>query len=138
MFKKFWIIFSVFVIWFNAIYYNGQPVFREYAKSFTVYVGENSSNALFKSVSSYGYPFILNRFGESCIVDGNDFDLSTFAKRFCATEVLVENIGEGVSHYFYSSKIKYVKTLNGQKVNLHVFIGKDNVVLGSPLIYGSF
>ncbi len=40
--------------------------------------------------------------------------------------------------YYFSNKIPYYQLIEGVKVNIQVAYGKENAVIGSPLIYGGF
>jgi hypothetical protein len=50
----------------------------------------------------------------------------------------IESVDDGVSFYAYSKNVKYLRMLNGKKVNLHVSLSNGKVYLGSPIIYGCF
>ena len=40
--------------------------------------------------------------------------------------------------YYYSPQISNAIYLNGKRINLHFCYSKDRVVVGSPLVFGSF
>ena len=43
--------------------------------------------------------------------------------------------GEVENYYFYSNKIHNFEIISGKKVNIHLAIKKDSVVVGCPIIY---
>ncbi|MBR2871513.1 MAG: hypothetical protein IKB98_09120 [Clostridia bacterium] len=103
-----------------------------------IYQKSNSSNAQIILVSDLEYKFLTNKYGEACFVDGKDFCLTEFLSHFDANLIFTETLSHGTSYYAYSPKIKYSKKINGEKINLHVFVGKNNVKVASPIIYGSY
>lgn len=117
---------------------NKRPLFSDYSNQFCLYLQSNSSNCVFKMVDKIEYFFCLNVFGEGCIVQKENFNIDKFLEVFSAEIVAIEQGEEGISVYAYSKNIKYLQTIKGKKVNLHVAIGKEQVFLGSPIIYGSF
>jgi hypothetical protein len=44
----------------------------------------------------------------------------------------------GECAYYYSDRIADFCIINGEKVNVHVVIGKNSASIGSPLLFGSF
>ena len=137
MLKKLMVIAFIFITLFSVSIINSTPVFSGYASTFEVYIGSDSSNAQIVSASKSELIFMNNVCGQAFVMDKDSFDLSGFLKDFGAQIVSVEQIGEGVSYYAFSPKIKYKKQLFNETVNLQIFIG-DTVKVGSPIIYGSF
>ena len=115
-----------------------KPVFSDYADSFELYLHECSSNASIVFVSKSDYPFISDIKGESCKLLKSEFEIEKFLNEFSATVHFTEVIDEGTAYYAYSEKIRYSAEVKGQRINLHIFIAKESVTVGSPLIYGSF
>ncbi|MBR5899778.1 MAG: hypothetical protein IKZ38_00075 [Clostridia bacterium] len=136
--KKILAITFVLLMFGYLINAYNQPIFKGYAQRFTVYLGDNSSNARQRTVERLGYALSLNKFGESCSVKKEDFDIDEFINTFSAQPVFSESLPEGENYYFYSPSVKYLKTLGDKRVNLQVFIGEDRVVLGSPIIFGGY
>ncbi|MBQ8426337.1 MAG: hypothetical protein IJX16_01080 [Clostridia bacterium] len=126
------VIFTLFIS-----YSNEKPLFNNYSDSFEVYTESASSNAVIVNATRYSYPLISAKVGESCKIVGQ-FDLTTFLEEMGASMVFTEQTEQGVSYYAYSRRIRYNAFINGSDVNLHVFIGKSGVTVGSPLIFGSF
>ncbi len=125
--------FTLFGVWFGG----RTPVFAKYSDSYELYVGSASSNAGIITVDEKNFPFVQKVSGECVTLDGN-IKVQDITEKFDAVLVFTESVAEGVSFYAYSEKIGYEATVKGEKVNLHVFVGKDYVKVGSPIIYGSF
>ncbi len=125
------------IIIYAIAFLNATPVFRGYANKYELYIGDNSSCASVISVNADEYPFIHNIYGESCTITG-DFNLTEFLSDMNASLIFYENIGDGMNYYAYSPKIKYKKEILGKTVNLHVYISKSKIKVGSPLIYGGY
>lgn len=116
---------------------NAIPIFTNYADNFEVYTESACSNAVIVSTSKQAYPFILNKYGESCKIQG-EFDLQSFLADMGAKAVFIEKTESGESYYAYSSDIRYAKTVKNKRVNLQIHIGDCGVTVGSPIIFGSF
>ena len=117
---------------------NSTPIFNGYSSSFEIYQKENSSSAQIISVfqkNIWNYPL---RYGEACVVEKDGFNAYAFLESLDANLLGVEESKIGTSYYAYSPKIKYCKQIKDKKVNLHVFVGKDKIKVGSPLIFGSY
>lgn len=138
MFKKILTTFLAASCCFLACVSVAKPVFSDYADSFEFYLNERSSNAVMVFASKGEYPFISDIKGESCKLIKSEFELEKFLNDFSAKVVFTEVIEEGTAYYAYSEDIKYLTEINGQRINLHIFIAKECVTVGSPLIYGSF
>lgn len=113
-------------------------MFYKYGKyNLTVYYGSNSSTC---KERKYDFCALLesNKTGERFICAVDEINLEEFSRDFKAETVFIEEIAEGTSYYAYSKKIPYYKIIYGKKVNLHIFLGKENCVIGTPLIFGSF
>ena len=129
-----------FIVLITISFNTSTPIFKDYANSYELYLNENSSNAKIISANATMYPFIHNKHGESCTVSmvNNKFDLSKFLIEMGADLVFTETLEEGTCYYAYSPKIKYRKSVGDRIINLHVYIGKNTVKVGSPLIYGGY
>lgn len=126
-------VFSLFGVWVSG----RTPVFAEYSDSYELYVGSASSNARIITVDEKSFPFVQKVSGEGVTLD-DDITVQEITEKFDAKLIFTESVAEGVSFYAYSEKIGYKAVVRGEKVNLHVFVGKDYVKVGSPIIYGSF
>ena len=103
-----------------------------------LYEHKNSSSAQISLASHLDYRFSTNKYGEACVVDRKDFCLAEFLSDFNASLIFTERLSHGVSYYAYSPQIKYSKNINGKKINIHVFVGDQNVKVASPIIFGSY
>lgn len=104
---------------------------------FEAYKNSSSSLAKIVPLSKVEMYFTVGKTGESVEIEKTT-DIENLLIVFNAKLVMVEKIDCGVSYYAYSNEIPYLTKLKGQKVNLHVFVGKEKIKVGAPLIYGSF
>lgn len=124
------IIFSFFTL-------GAKPVFSKYAKTFNVYLSDSESSHYY-TVNEKEFMTFKNVKGESIVIQNKEFNLTEFLNYFNAKIMITEHVEHGVSYYAYSPKIKYRSCIFGKNINIHVFISEDNIVVGTPLIYGSF
>jgi hypothetical protein len=95
----------------------------------------DSSSSLAEMVYDKGVYF--NKTGFSVELE-EMIDLGDLLSSFGAKILFVEDTTDGTSYYAYSPKLKHVNIINKTRVNLHVHVSKDKMVVGSPLIFGSF
>ena len=138
MFKRICTFFSIIIVLFGVFLLNYKPMFADFTDRLELYLDENSSNAQIISVETIDYRFIKNIKGESFKIDKKCFSLDEFLNKTGGKVIFTETTEYGVSYYCYSNSIKYRKQIRGEIINLHVFVGKEQVTIGSPLIYGSF
>ena len=138
MLKKLTVILAVVIVAISVVTINKQPLFIEFSDTYELYLYSSSSNAVTVYTDAYGYKNYKKIKGESFKTDKSDFDVEKFFLDMNAKLIFTESIFEGVSYYGYSDDIKYGEMINGQKINLHVFVGKNQVKVGAPIIYGSF
>ena len=138
MFKKLIVAIVCLATILLCAFVSNRPVFEKFSSEFIVYLSKNSSNANFINSSKLNYPFISNRFGECFTSYDNEIDIQSIIDEFSAQLVFCESTDYGESYYFYSKEIKYLQLINGNKVNLHIFVGKDKIKIGSPIIYDSY
>jgi hypothetical protein len=136
--KRVFVALCTLAVAFVLFYLNAKPVLSGWGDKFEVYVLENGSNAQIISLSEQEFLFCRDVTGESVELLGD----STTAKRildlFGAKIMWVERLEHGISYYGYSDKIRYRKVISSQAVNIQVFVSDERIVVGSPLIYGSF
>ena len=60
------------------------------------------------------------------------------AARYQAEILFIEEVGEVISYYAYTEKWQDGLYINGRKINLHVAVGKDRLVVGTPIIFDGF
>lgn len=137
MIKKIFIVVLSVVCTLFVGAVNGEPVFKEYSDRFEVYTVGGSAG---KIASVGGTDFFLCRRvkGESFKCAAEFFSVEEFLNDFAAQIMFTEETKEGTSYYAFSESIKYSKTFNDKRINLHVFVGSEQVTVGSPVIYGSF
>lgn len=75
--------------------------------------------------------------GESYVIEKTE-DVDELLKFYDAKLIHQEKEENGTSYYAYSKKLKYSKNISGKKVNLHIFIGQNKTVIGTPFIFGSY
>ena len=138
MFKKMLVLFLALLTFISCYFTFEKPIFKDYSGDYTLYVNSNSSNAIMVDLSDNSYPLVFNKTGESVCFESSDFELQTLLNKYSAKLIFTEKIEDGICYYAFSPKIKYQKIVNGSKINLHVFIGEGRVVLGAPVIFGSF
>lgn len=138
MIKRLTVSFLITAIIFGLYIVNFQPIFNQYASNYQVCLFENSSSAKIVNVTKSGFFALKNVKGESCKIKKKDFSLDEFLREFDAELVHVEEIEQGISYYAFSKKVKYKQKVFGKIINLHVFIGKEEITVGAPIIYGSF
>ncbi len=137
MLKKTLVFFLAIICLIVGYFINNKPVFANYSDRLEVYLNSRSSQAQIVSVTPSDYLYLKNVRGESFKCEREEFNLQNFLSEFSAKLIFSEELENGISYYAYSPKIKYQITLNGQKINLQIFIGKI-VTVGSPMIFGSF
>lgn len=135
MFKKFAALFCVSALAALTVYVYCLPVFSDYTGELDVYYMANSTKPV--RVCTDELP-LFNRCGESFKVKNGELSAEEILSRFNARIKFTEIIGEGVSYYAYSEKINREIIIKGEKINLHIFVGKTETTVGSPLIFGSF
>ena len=135
MFKKAVTLFLASLVIFVFCIINNQPVFKGRAKQFQVYVQDSISSQIL-TVDEYEYCFLSGVKGLSFTV--HTIDLAGFLHDYNAKILFTEQLEQGTCYYAYSPKIKYKQEVNKKVVNLQIFVGEQRVVVGSPLIYGSF
>ena len=138
MLKKLGAIFSLIIILLGATFLYAEPVFYKYSNSYDVYLGDNSSLAEIVEVDSPYFFALGKKWGESVRLSPKDFSLENLLEDFSARLVFSESTSTHQIYYAFSPTIRYQKRVKGKKVNLQIAIAKNSVVLGSPLIFGSF
>ena len=60
------------------------------------------------------------------------------AARYEAKILFIEEVGGTVSYYAYTARWQDGLWINGQKVNLHIALGKEVLAVGTPIIFDGF
>ena len=126
-FAFFLLVFSVFMIWKSSYFtsFGGATESYLYRNSSTAVVTDDKVKAFF-SLST----------GERIALNGEDYQ-SVLCK-YGAKIVFTEQAEGGQSIYAYSDKIAFLKVVNGEKINMQIFVKDGNMKVGFPLIYGSY
>ena len=103
-----------------------------YEKAFVVYGGKS----LGKIVSEKVMPFTSS--DGVFKVFSKDTNYKDLVKKYNAKLVFIEKNGDIVSEYYYSNSLPSKEIINGKKVNLYIAISLEQIVIGSPIIYGSY
>ncbi len=111
------------------------PLFSRYEKDVKIYLNSNSSLC---EETVQDRLLLAGKTGESFCFEKGEIEIEQIFDDFRAEIIMVEEIEEGQSIYAYSKKIPCYKIIKGKKINLHVFVAKDTVKVGAPLIFGSF
>lgn len=138
MFKRIVCMFCVLVCLCFLWSQNSKPLFCDYSDEFEIYLESSSSAAVIVKINCIDYGLYTDIKGESCNVNVDNVTVEDILKEFDACVVFTETTEECVNYYAYSEKIKYRKTLNGKIINLHVSLSEHSVIVGSPMIFGSF
>lgn len=138
MLKKIPLVLTAFICLFSIWGLINKPLFTGYAGTFEIYLSNGSNINPVCQVGFLESTFINNKKGEACKIKGEKFSLEDFLAKFNAYIVDVEYTESSVNYYAFSPNVKYLATIKGKRVNLHVSIGKNQIKIGSPIIYGSF
>ena len=138
MFKK---IATILTAWFCLLgvwCVNNKPLFLDFSSDYEVYSMANGSNGNIESANLSNYYTFTLKYGEACVISTSSFCQQQFLKQYNAQLIFIETLDHGKSVYAYSPQIKYCTYINGEKINLHLFIGDSQVKVGSPIIFGSY
>lgn len=138
MFKKTAVILASCFLIIALYFYLNTPIFKDYANTYEVYLESYSSSDDIVKVTCDNFSLLQSIKGLSFKTDKDNFSIAEFLEDFGAEIKFTESVKEGTSYYCYSGKIKYREMVKGKIINLHVFIGSEQVTVGAPLIYGSF
>lgn len=111
------------------------PAF-ENGESYTFYLGANSSSLAVSSNSPARDKLLLNVKGESVQYAGNQVE--KLQEKFRARLLFTEESCGVINYYFSSPMLGNGVSLNGYAVNLHIAVGAEKTVAGTPLIFGGF
>ena len=129
------IIFSVVIIaLFYAIY--TRPFLFEYSDNITIYTKNGSfSDGICKGARGE-YFFTDKIYGESAVIDG--YSATEIFELFSGEILKTEVVDDITCYYGYTSRLPYEIDLFDEKINIHVVVDGDKIILGTPLIFGSF
>ena len=138
MLKKICVIISAVVLLVSLYFFNKMPIFNGLANTFEVYLSDYSDTRTQLSLRENEFIFLSGVKGESCVIEDENFDLEKYLTQMRASIIFTHEFEEYKNYYAYSPKIKYYKIIDGKMINLHVCVKKDQIKIGSPIIYGSF
>ena len=98
------------------------------------YLDSASSGAIVKTELTV-WDFFRVR-GESVVMESGDPD--TIAAAFGGVRVGEERAGDTVSYYYRVAAWGGCMAIGGEAVNLHIAVGENRVVVGTPVIFGGF
>ncbi len=137
MLKKISVIIASIVLLLSLFLFNRVPIVDN-ANEYEVCLKNYSSTDWIQTVSENEFKFVLGVKGESCTLYADDFCLEVFLSKMSAKVIFSENIENVVCYYGYSPKVKYLESVNGELINVHIAVSQSYVKIGFPIIYGSF
>ncbi len=66
------------------------------------------------------------------------YNYSNLLKSYGAKLLFIESCNGVTNYYYYSKKISSKEVFKNKKVNIQVAVTSDNIVIGSPIIYGGY
>ncbi len=108
-------------------------------QSYTFFVGNTSKdcrevktdgNALLKKLT-------LSSVCGECAEYPSSFDYKEYLKKVNGEIIFTEELSDSVN-YYCKADLPYSVKLYGEKINLHICVKKDSVMLASPIIFGGY
>ena len=137
MFKKISVIIASLLLLTGIFVFNRAPIIDN-LDQIEVYLSSYSASTNIKKIKTEDFKFVLGVKGESYVMSVEDFCIDEFLDLVQAKVVLSEQFSDLVCYYGYSPKIKYLESINGKPINVHIAIRENCVKIGFPIIYGSF
>ena len=118
------LIFSTFIIFSNCLFL-GENVYSV--------KGGKSSGVILESINLPFSDFIgfYKQFDTS-------YDYNSLLNKYRAKLVCVEKLDGITNYYYYSNKLPKSESVKNKKVNIQIAISNNAVVVGTPIIYGSY
>ncbi len=138
MFKKIFTYSSCVLVLVFVWIISSSAIFITYSGKSELYLRKNNSNSQILQVDSTQTPLYFYKYGEACEIQLQKFDINKTLNELEAKVLWTETTEFGESYYAYSPKLRYSCTVNGQKVNLQIFVGRNTAKLASPIIFGSY
>jgi hypothetical protein len=135
LFKRFLVLAVCLIVFLSFSLIYSIPILSGYQKKVTSYFYSNSSLSV-ESDKIFLLP--SGKTGEEITLEKDKVSVRKIISDYNAKILMTERIEEGISVYAYSDKIPFFKRVFGKKINLHIFIGKSYLKVGTPLIFGSF
>lgn len=84
-------------------------------------------------------PMLKDRLGESIYIKGSNIDIvNDYLKSYDAHIICTQEIDGYMLIYAYSHKLRGSIKFNDNKVNIQIALSSGNIVIGTPLIIGSY
>lgn len=96
--------------------------------------GKSSGDFITEDITFYN---LFKRDGVSASLT-NDYNYQIIVKKLDAKIVHRFNDGSVNNLYYYTEKLPKKEIINGKAVNLHFAITENNIVVGTPIIYGGY
>lgn len=129
MLKKFLIIFT-FLIFSTLIVFSNSLFLGERINGVK---GNKSSGIILEAIS---IPF--NDFTGIYKQFDSNYDYTFLLNKYNAKLVCVEELDGITNYYYYSKKLPKIEVVKDKKVNIHIAISLETIVVGSPIIYGAY
>ncbi|MBO5713699.1 MAG: hypothetical protein J6R88_05855 [Clostridia bacterium] len=119
-------VLLIFIFGFNAT-----PLFAN-----ECVVSVSSSSGTFYKTTHYGFDDAFLGNGVCKFYDAN-YNYNKFVIEYYNAEVVdvSEVDGYATNYYYYSDMLPNAEIINGKKVNVHIAVTNERVVIGYPLIY---
>lgn len=112
------------------------PTLIRFSNQVEVYTILDNSNAKISIFERGDNPFYTFITGESCAI--YDLSLKEVLSILNGKIYHTERIDNNLSIYGYSKKLPYAKQAFGKKINFQIVIKDGYLLLGTPVIYGSY
>lgn len=138
MFKKIIVVFfAVICLGFSYVSFP-KPALSQFSDELTFYTNSFDSNSGIVKGNCNTYRFLTGVTGESCVVDTKDYSVPMIVSVFNASALWQEQLEDCKVYYFSSNLVKYSRTIEGREINLQIAEYEDRLVVGTPMIFGSF
>ena len=117
----------------SALALDALPCFPR-GEEYAFYAVASSSARRETSEAPFAYKLTELTAGESVRYSGQRY--AEIAERFDAKLLFTETVGGVTNYYLYSPFLGDGIALNGVCVNLHVAAGREETVVGTPIIFG--
>ena len=83
------------------------------------------------------FPAFYDNDGYSVVLD-SETQAVNFLNSYKCELVYIESVNGIQNYYFFSQNLAKKQVLNGKTVNVHLAVNGERIILGYPLIYGSY
>ena len=138
MFKKGFTMFFCLLFFLFALVYFVTPELNELSSKITFYTSYSNSNAIKTNTDNKLFLIFKGVTGESCTLTKSQVSLQQVEKEYCLKEEFIEEMPNFTIRYYSSNKLKYKKKVNGKQISMQVVEYEKEMIIGTPIIYGSF